>query len=82
MELKVLSSKIESAEKPRLLLCLTDIGNCAKSVLSTLGTAQRVSYQHWELRKEHLIDVGFGAMMPVVLLSSANTLAALQIYIC
>ncbi len=42
--------------------------NCAKSVLPTLETAQRVSYWHWELRKERLTDVG----------TSANTLAALQ----
>jgi hypothetical protein len=50
-------------------LTLRDIENYARNaVLPTLGTAQRVSYRHWELRKECLTDVG----------TSANTLSALQ----
>jgi hypothetical protein len=37
--------------------CLIDIGKCAKSVIPTFWTVQRVSYQHLKLRKECLSDI-------------------------
>jgi hypothetical protein len=50
-----------------LKYCLPCIWNCAKSVLQTLGTAQKVSYRHWLGRHDACSDG-----------TSANTLIFLQ----